>query len=306
MASIIEVYRRWPSRADCISHMERVRWGEHPTCPYCGADHVSRNRDASRAATAERWKCQRCFRSFSVTVGTIFQNTHVDLQRWFLLIALMLSAKKGLSAMQAARDLEMRRPTVWSMMHRVRKAMDDDGKLLRGIVEMDEAFVGPAKRKSNRRDMDDDRPPFMTNKTPVVGAVERGGRVKAKTVTRKDLTAKKFEALVREWMDPMDAVLTTDKLSSYRNLNDVIPHRMVNHSQAYSQRDESFPMFGTTHINTIEGVWSILRRAIVGQFHHVSEKYLPLYLREICYRYNDRAANSGIDGVLGLACAAHR
>src|SRR5690349_4828846 len=100
MASIIEVYRRWPTRADCISHLENVRWGEHPICPYCGADRVSRNSDESRAATAERWKCQRCLRSFSVTVGTIFQNTHVDLQRWFLLIALMLSAKKGLSAMQ--------------------------------------------------------------------------------------------------------------------------------------------------------------------------------------------------------------
>jgi transposase-like protein len=286
--------------------MERVRWGEHPTCPYCGADHVSRNRDASRAATAERWKCQRCFRSFSVTVGTIFQNTHVDLQRWFLLIALMLSAKKGLSAMQAARDLEMRRPTVWSMMHRIRKAMDDDGKLLRGIVEMDEVYVGPSRRKKNRRDMDDDRPSWMTNKTPVVGAVERKGRVKAKVLKRADLTNKAFTALVRDWMDPKDTVLTTDELSAYRQLGEIIPHRTINHSLAYSQRDESFPMFGSTHTNTIEGVWAILRRAVTGQFHHISDKYLPLYIREICYRYNDRAANTGIDGVLAMACLGHR
>lgn len=86
----------------------------------------------------DRWQCQICSRSFTVTVGTIFHRTHVDLQRWFLLISLMLSARKGLSAMQAARDLDMRRPTVWSMMHRVRKALADDERLLAGIVEMDE------------------------------------------------------------------------------------------------------------------------------------------------------------------------
>jgi len=137
MTSIVEVYRRWPTKDDCIAHLEQVRWGESPTCPYCGADRVSHNRDSSREMTASRWKCQRCMRSFSVTVGTIFHNTHVDLQRWFLLISLMLSAKKGLSVMQATRDLEIRRPTVCSMMHRICKAMVGDGsELLRGIVEI--------------------------------------------------------------------------------------------------------------------------------------------------------------------------
>lgn len=134
MASLVEVYRRWPTREAATAHLEAVRWGDRPLCPYCGAERVSRNRDATREATASRWKCQRCMKSFSVTVGTIFHNSHVDLQRWFLLIALMLSAKKGLSAMQAARDLDMRRPTVWSMMHRVRGALKDDGRLLAGIV----------------------------------------------------------------------------------------------------------------------------------------------------------------------------
>lgn len=132
MTSIVEVYRRWPTHDDCIGHLERVRWGDKPLCPYCGAEAVSRHREAGRR---DRHQCQRCMKSFSVTVGTIFHNSHVDLQRWFLLISLMLTAKKGLSAMQAARNLEMRRPTVWSMMHRVRKALADDGKLLADIVD---------------------------------------------------------------------------------------------------------------------------------------------------------------------------
>jgi transposase-like protein len=289
MTSIVAVYRRWPTKADCINHLETVRWGDKPTCAYCGAERVSRNRDASREATAERWKCQRCLRSFSVTVGTIFHNTHVDLQRWFLLISLMMSAKKGLSAMQAARDLEMRRPTVWSMMHRIRKAMIDDGELLSGLVEMDEAFIGGKPRKGTHKDMDDDGPRDPGAKSPVVGAVARRGKVKAKVLKRDELTATVFRALVHDWMILKQTVLTTDELPSYRNLGDIIPHRTINHSRAYSQRDESFDRgFGVTHTNTIEAFWSIVRRAIIGQFHHVSQKYLPLYMREICYRYNDR------------------
>jgi transposase-like protein len=304
MTSLVEIYRRFPTKADCIQHLERVRWRGFPACVYCGADRVSHNRDASRGATAERWKCQRCLKSFSVTVGTIFHNTHVDLQRWFLLIALMMNAKKGLSAMQAARDLEMRRPTVWSMMHRIRRAMDDDGQLLRGVVEMDEVYLGGKKRKSNRRDMDDSPPGATADKTPVVGAVERKGRVKAKVLKHSDLTAKGFKSIVETWMAIKDTLLTTDELASYIPLADVLPHRTISHSVAWSIRDESYAMFGATHTNTIEGFWATVRRAIFGQFHHVSVKYLPLYLREICYKYNDRLCDLGLESVLADAVVA--
>ncbi len=139
-------------------HLETVRWPGGPICPYCASPKASANRDASRNLTDRRWQCQACSRSYSVTVGTIFHKSHVDLQRWFLLIALMLNAKKGLSSLQAARDLEMRQPTVWSMMQRVRDAMGRDEKeILRGLVEMDEAYVGGKPRKPNERD--DDTPP---------------------------------------------------------------------------------------------------------------------------------------------------
>lgn len=128
MSSIVHIYRRYPTPESCIKKLEAVRWPNGAICPYCGSEKMSRHKEENKT----RWQCSWCRKSSSVTVGTIFHNTHVDLQRWFLLIALMFSAKKGLSAMQAARDLEMRRPTVWSMMHRIRTAMKDDGKLLRG------------------------------------------------------------------------------------------------------------------------------------------------------------------------------
>ena len=137
MTSLIEIYRRFPTREAATAHLEQVRWPHGLECVYCGATTTARH---AEKAKADRWQCWTCHKSFSATVGTIFHNSHIDLQRWFLLIALMLNAKKGLSAMQAARDLEMRRPTVWSMMHRIRAALADDGTLLSGLVEMDEAY----------------------------------------------------------------------------------------------------------------------------------------------------------------------
>jgi transposase-like protein len=131
MTSLIEIYRRFPDRAAAIAHLERVRWPKGLICPNCGADTVARKAEPNQADRLQCWSCER---SFSATVGTIFHNSHIDLQRWYLLISLMLNAKKGLSAMQAARDLEMRRPTVGSMMQRIRDAIEDDRKLLMGLV----------------------------------------------------------------------------------------------------------------------------------------------------------------------------
>ena len=146
MTSLVEIYRRFPDREAAIAHLEQTRWPNGIHCPACGADTVARKTEAGQQ---DRLQCWSCKRSFSATVGTIFHNSHIDLQRWFLLISLMLNAKKGLSAMQAARDLEMRRPTVWSMMHRIRAALVDDGALLSGLVEMDEAYVGGKPRRAN-------------------------------------------------------------------------------------------------------------------------------------------------------------
>lgn len=300
MSSIVAVYNRWPTHQDCLAHLEQVRWGDSPFCPYCRSDKISRHAEKDRQS---RWQCSLCQKSFTVTVGTLFHNTHVDLQRWFLLISLMFSAKKGLSAMQAARCLEMRRPTVWSMMHRIRAVMQDDGALLSGLVEMDEAYVGGKPRKSNRKDDDDPGAPRgrATNKTPVVGAVERGGRVKARKVEKDEMTSADMEAIVRAMIDCPRSVLTTDEYPGYSSLNNIIMHRRISHADGYSRRDLFSGQFGPIHTNTIEGFWAILKRAVYGQFHHVSKKYMHLYLNELTFRYNNRNNFNAMEDMLCLA-----
>lgn len=145
MTSLTEIYRRFPTREAATAHLERVRWPDGPICPECDKPTVARKSEPNQADRLQCWSCER---SFSPTVGTIFHNSHIDLQRWYLLIALMLTAKKGLSSAQAARCIEVQQKTTWSMMHRIRAARTDDGRLLSGLVEMDEAYVGGKPRKS--------------------------------------------------------------------------------------------------------------------------------------------------------------
>ena len=148
--NIIQIFEKFPTQKSCISHLEEKRWGHEPKCPYCGSENTNHLKNQLRH------HCNGCRKSYSVTVGTIFHDTKIPLQKWFLLISLMLNAKKGLSACQAARDINIRRPTVWSMMHRIRKSMQDDGVLLSGIIEMDETYVGGKPRKSGKKKDDND------------------------------------------------------------------------------------------------------------------------------------------------------
>lgn len=218
MSSLIDIYKRFATHESCVKHLELVRWKGQPICPFCGGTKVAKK---TEAAQQSRHQCWACSKSFSVTVGTIFHNTHVDLQKWFLLISLMFSAKKGLSAMQAARDLEMRRPTVWKMMHKIRAAMQDDGVLLSGIIEMDETYVGGKPRKKGRKDDNDPKGGDTskrgrgTDKIPVVGAIERDGKVKTKAVDKTELASDEMKALFMRFVDAKTSVLNTDEYAGY-------------------------------------------------------------------------------------------
>lgn len=268
--NIVEVYRRFPAQADCLAYLEKVRWNGKPVCPYCKSLAVT------SVPKEDRHHCNNCNTSFSVTVGTIFHKTKVDIQKWFLAISIILNAKKGISARQLARDLNVHRNTAWYMAMRIRKAMFENRRLLEGIVEMDESYVGGKPRRFENKIRKSGR---GTDKTPVVGMVERGGDVYAQKVDK--LTFKKLSKLVRDRVNLKDTILVTDEYHPYRPMESFIDHAVINHSKAYVQ--------GAIHTNTIEGFWALLKRGIVGQYHKVSTRHLDKYIREFCYRYNHRA-----------------
>ncbi|MDQ3080906.1 MAG: IS1595 family transposase [Gemmatimonadota bacterium] len=235
----------------------------------------------------QRWQCQDCTRAFSVTVGTIFHGTHIPLQQWFLVMALMVNAKKSASSYQIARDLGMRRPTVWSMMHRIRVAMAEDQEqapLLFGIVEADEVYIGGKPRKSNRRD--DNKPSKRgrgTSKAPVLGAIERGGRVVARAVANTSGTT--IANFIRTTVDRAGTLLLTDEYRSYAKIGHTMNWATVNHQREYA--------VGLAHTNTIEGFWALVKRAWYGSHHHYRVAFMPLYIAESCYKYNHRK-NTGV------------
>ncbi len=276
--NIIQIYRRFPNHQSCLEHLEKARWNGTPVCPYCNSTQTSPMR-------AElRHHCNTCNTSFSITVGTIFHKTKLDLQKWFLAISIILNAKKGISARQLARDIEVNRNTAWYMGMRIRRAMTQarDKGMLQGIVEMDETYIGGKPRKGGNGN-DDGTPNKRgrgTKKIPIVGLAERGGKVKAKVSYKHELTANKLVALVRKHVNTAKTVLMTDEYRGYLRMSSFIDHKTINHQQWYVD--------GDIHTNTIESFWAILKRGIIGQYHKVSLHYLPKYIDEFCFRYNNR------------------
>ena len=188
--SLIEVFTRFPDHESCIAHLEEVRWGDAPACPHCGSVKVARKGDGTRIG---RWNCYDCRSSFNVLHGTIFQKTKVPLQKWFLAIAIYLNAKKSASSHQLARDLDLNQKTAWFVGMRVRMELAKGSRpFLSGIVEADECYIGGKPRKANNHGPDDDTKPSKrgrgTDKMPVVGVVERGGRVVARPAAMADIT----------------------------------------------------------------------------------------------------------------------
>lgn len=289
--NLITVFQQFPTHESCIDHLESVRWGEIPACPLCGSVTVARKADGHRVG---RWNCHGCKSSFNVLSGTIFEKTKIPLQKWFLGIAIILNAKKSVSSYQLSRDLDLNQKSAWYMGMRIREAMVDDGDLLSGIVEADEAYIGGKPRKGNRRD--DDKPAKRgrgTDKLPIVGVVERGGRVVAEPSPR--VNAASLSAFLARNIG-RGSLLITDAFTGYRRMGEIVRHAVIDHSVQYVD--------GLVHANTIEGFWSLLKRAWYGTHHHYSNAYAVAYAVEACYKYNGRKAQDAFATFLRGAVAA--
>ena len=289
--NLISVFNQFPNQQSCIDHLEAIRWPDIAFCPLCNSDRVARKAEGQKIG---RWNCHNCTSSFNVLSGTIFQGTRVPLQKWFLAISLMTNAKKSLSSFQLARDLELNQKTAWYMQQRIRAAMaSDDGELLQGIIEADETYLGG---KPRHKDKNNKRGRGASGKTSVVGAVQREGEVKAEvTDDTKGATVLGF---IEQSVEAEESALITDEYKAYTNAYKLMPHRVIKHDEGYVDPDDK-----TLHTNTIEGFWSLLKRAWYGSHHKYTKGWSPLFVAEACWKYNHRKDADAFNGLL-RACFA--
>jgi len=288
-------------------HLEKLRWPDGPICPHCGLEgeaykitvkektfeEIKATKKRIRKPRKGLWKCAGCRKQFTVTVKTIFEDTHIPLHKCLLAVHLMCSSKKGISAHQLMRNLDIGSyKTAWFLAHRIRHAMTEGAPAVKlsGIVEADETYIGGRRRftipqavKPGERAQD--RPSPVADKAAVFSVVQRGGKVYSRHIER--VTAENLTEVLNDVCE-QDAHLMTDT-GVLKGLKDR-KHSLVNHSaDEYVRYDDGVCV--TT--NTVEGYFSLLKRGINGVYHHVGRKHLHRYLAEFDFRYNARETTDG-------------
>ncbi len=289
--TLIEIMQRFDNEDTAREYLEAIRWPNGPVCPHCGNCDPAKvwaiEANAAKKVRPGLRQCAECKKQFTVTVGTIFEDSKVPLHKWLIAWYLLCSSKKGIAALELQRVLGLGSyRTAWFMLHRIRYALKSPEfqERMGGTVEVDETWVGgkkTGKRFQGRKD----------HRTPVVAMVERGGNVRSRVVAR--VTGEVVQGIIQDQIRN-DATIYTDDSSVYRwPKRSGWKHQSVNHSKKEYVR-------GDVHTNTVEGYFGNLKRGINGVFHHVSEQHLPLYLAEFEHRYNHRKVSDGERTVEGI------
>ncbi|OGA45566.1 MAG: hypothetical protein A3G25_04830 [Betaproteobacteria bacterium RIFCSPLOWO2_12_FULL_63_13] len=263
-------------------YLEAIRWPNGPVCPHCGVigGHYQLQGKAHRVGV---WKCKDCREQFTVTVGTVFERSHIPLHTWMQAVFLLCSSKKGMSSKQLERTLDVTYKTAWFMSHRLREAIKPNGGGLLGgnggTVEADETYI---MKKHNRRTKDE-----FTSKNAVFSLVERNGAARSFHVP--DVTGKTLKTKLFQYASPTARIMTDEATQYKRIKGHFAGHETVNHSAFEYSR-------GNAHTNTVEGFFSIFKRGIYGVYQHVSTQHLGRYSTEFDFRYTYRERKVNVNG----------
>jgi len=295
-----ELLHRFPDEAACKAFLASKRWPDGIVkCPRCGEKAYTlkarpfhylckSGKESVSKETGEVSVCGKNGYRFSVITRTVFENTNYPLREWFTVIFLMFSSKKGMSALQIHRMIGSGSyETAWYMCTRIRSAMRGDILPLQGEVEADETYIGG---KEGNKHLGKRGKWGSQGKTMVIGAIARKGNVVCQAVNELGFTTQ--EDFVRKTVSNKVSLLATDEHAGYRHLGaHGFVHKTVNHSAKQY-------VVGSVHTNTIESFWSLIKRGIIGNYHHVSKEYLPLYLNEFSFRFNNRKNPDIFDAII--------
>jgi transposase-like protein len=275
-----DLMKQFPDETACKEYLKAKRWPDGVRCPKCGSEKVFHVTHRPFHWVCKQRECGgRNGYRFSVISGTVFQDTKRPLREWFTVTFLMMNAKKGINSLTVQRTMGFKKEkTAWYMCHRIRAAMKDkDFAKLMGIVEVDETYVGG--KGKNRHVKDRFKGGGTAGKIPVIGAISRKGNVICQMIENTDTPT--LDRFVRRTVGEKVSLVATDEHSGYRLLKPTYPHEAVRHIAGEYVR-------GQVHTQYIDSFWSLLKRGILGTYHNVSKKYLPLYLAEFQFRYNHR------------------
>jgi transposase-like protein len=288
--------------------LEKLRWPDGPVCPKCGEINNAYRLEPKPTKEGEKgkhvrkgvWKCGGCREQFTVTVGTIFEDSHIPLSKWLLAYHLLCASKKGMSAHQLHRMLKVTYRSAWFMAHRIRYTMSQEplSSKLQGIIEVDETYVGGKLRVGTYKPKDNyhrKRLAPTANKAAVVSVLQRGGRVQSTHV--EQVTAANLKAMVNTMIDENAHVMTDSSTVLEKAFLGRRTHSQVNHTAKEYVRYEDGLCITT---NAIEGYFATLKRGINGVYHHVGKQHLHRYLSEFDFRYNSRKEKDGDRTLLAL------
>lgn len=267
--SIIDLLKAFQDEQTCINHLEELRWNGNIVSPFDSASTVYKCKD-------NKYRCRNTGKYFNVRTNTLFDNTKVELRKWFLAIYIVTSHKKGISSIQLSKDIDITQKTAWFMLQRIRNCFGFKG-LLDNKVKCDETFVG-GKNKNIHSDkkVEDSQGRSVKDKSAVFGMVERGGNLIAKQVQNTS-----SETLTREAVKAIkeSAKVYIDEWLGCKGTSKIYDHSFVKHN-------ENEYVNGRIYTNTIEGFWSLLKRGIMGIYHSTSKKHLQKYVDEFVFKYN--------------------